>query len=198
MRNARVHNIAELIQVQPNFIGFIFHDKSPRNIVEKTQVEIPSAVKKVGVFVNKEIEFLLEKTNQFRLDFVQLHGNESSSFCEEVKSKNLKVIKAFNISKEFDFNQLVSYESSCDYFLFDAFGKNAGGNGITFNWELLNNYKGAVPFLVSGGINETMVNNIKEIHHPQFVGVDVNSGFELEPALKNIEKIKLFKDELQR
>ena len=110
----------------------------------------------------------------------------------------MKVIKAFNISKEFDFNQLVSYEPSCDYFLFDAFGKNAGGNGITFNWELLNNYKGAVPFLVSGGINETMVNNIKEIHHPQFVGVDVNSGFELEPALKNIEKIKLFKDELQR
>jgi phosphoribosylanthranilate isomerase len=192
------NNIAELIQVQPNFIGFIFHEKSPRNIITIPQVEIPAAIKKVGVFVNEEAEFILEKANQFGLDFVQLHGKESSSFCEGIKSKNLKVIKAFNISKEFDFNQLVSYESSCDYFLFDAFGKNAGGNGITFDWELLSNYKGAVPFLLSGGINETMINNIKEIDHPQFVGLDINSGFEIRPALKNIEKIKLFKDELQR
>ena len=192
------NNIAELIQVQPNFIGFIFHEKSPRNIVTIPQVEIPTAIKKVGVFVNEEIEFILEKANQFGLDFVQLHGNESSGFCEEVKCKNLKVIKAFNISKEFDFNQLMSYESSCDYFLFDAFGKNAGGNGVAFDWELLSNYKGAVPFLLSGGINETMVNSIKEINHPQFVGLDINSGFELRPALKNIEKIKLFKDGLQR
>ncbi len=186
-------NIAELIQVQPNFIGFIFHETSPRNVVEIPNVEIPPNIKKAGVFVNKDVDFILKKVKEFDLDYIQLHGNESPEFCSEIKSNGLKIIKAFNISEGFDFTQLQIYEPFCDYFLFDAFGKNAGGNGITFNWALLQNYDGKTPFLLSGGINERMVNDIKKINHPQFSGIDINSGFEVKPALKNIEQIKKFK-----
>lgn len=191
------NNITELIQVQPGFIGFIFHEDSPRNVTELPITKIPYHIKKVGVFVNKDIDFILEKGKEFDLDYIQLHGNESPEFCSEVKSNRLKIIKAFNISGDFNFDQLQAYEPFCDYFLFDAFGKKAGGNGITFNWELLQNYKGKTPFLLSGGIDETMVNEIKKINHPQFTGIDVNSGFELKPALKNIEKIKQFSNGLR-
>lgn len=194
MRNKT--NIAELIKVQPNFIGFIFHEKSTRNVVIIPKIEIPKTIKKVGVFVNKSIDFILRKMADFKLDYIQLHGNESPQFCDELKNIDFKIIKAFNIKEDFDFKQLKKYEPFCDIFLFDAFGKNAGGNGIVFNWDLLQNYKGNTPFLLSGGIDETMATEINNINHPKFIGVDINSGFEIEPALKNIEKIKLFYNEL--
>lgn len=195
MRNST--NIAELVKVQPDFIGFIFHEASARNVTEIPDVEIPNTIKRVGVFVDKEIEFITEKVTDFDLDYIQLHGNENPKFCSEVKSNGLKIIKAFNVAEDFDFGKLEAFEPFCDYFLFDAFGKKAGGNGITFNWELLQKYNGQTPFLLSGGIDETMVKEIKVINHPKFVGVDINSGFEIEPALKNIEKIKQFSDELR-
>jgi len=145
MRNTE--NIAELIQIQPDFIGFIFHEKSPRNVLEFPKVKIPSNIKKVGVFVNKKANFIAEKATNFGLDYIQLHGNESPEFCRKIslleegkREVNLKIIKAFNISENFDFEKLEAYEAFCDYFLFDAFGKKAGGNGITFNWELLQKY----------------------------------------------------------
>ena len=193
-------NITELIAVQPDFIGFIFHEQSPRNVLEKPAISIPKEIKKVGVFVNKDNEFIAKKVTDFGLDFVQLHGNESSKFCSELippLERGLrgvfKIIKAFNIHENFDFKQLAAYEPYCSYFLFDASGKNAGGNGVTFNWELLNNYKGKTPFLLSGGIDETMVKTIQQINHPQFIGIDINSGFEIAPALKDVDKIKEFK-----
>jgi phosphoribosylanthranilate isomerase len=195
MRNST--NITELIKVQPNFIGFIFHEASARNITEIPNIEIPNSIKKVGVFVDKEIDFITKKATDFDLDYIQLHGNETPEFCSEMKSNGLKIIKAFNIYKGFDFDQLKAYEPFCDYFLFDAFGKKAGGNGITFNWELLANYKGETSFLLSGGIDENMVQTTKNINHSQLVGVDINSGFEVEPALKDIKKIKQFSDEIR-
>ncbi len=195
MRNS--NNILELIKVQPNFIGFIFHENSPRNVTTFPDVKIPETIYKAGVFVNQKEDFIAKKSVEFKLDYIQLHGNETPSFCQEMRQKKYKIIKAFNISENFDFKQLQAYEAFCDYFLFDAFGKNAGGNGITFNWKLIENYSGQVPFLLSGGIDETMVKQIKDMEHPQFAGVDINSGFEIEPGLKNIQKIKLFSDELQ-
>lgn len=195
MRNST--NIAELVKVQPDFIGFIFHESSPRNVRDIPNVEIPNDIKRVGVFVDKEIEFITEKTTDFDLDYIQLHGNESLKFCSEVKTNGLKIIKAFNVFEEFDFEKLKAYEPFCDYFLFDAFGKKAGGNGVTFNWELLQKYNGQTPFLLSGGIDETMVKEIKAINHSRFAGADINSRFEIEPALKNIEKVKQFSDELR-
>ncbi len=189
-------NIAELVAVQPDFMGLIFHEKSPRNVDYNLSVKLPDGIKKVGVFVNETEGFILDRIERFDIKYVQLHGTESPHFCGRVKKLNRKIIKAFNIHEDFDFNQLKNYEPNCDYFLFDAFGEKAGGNGVVFNWELLNNYKGNTPFFLSGGIKLESAQKLKQVSHPQFVGVDINSGFELAPGVKNIATIKAFKDEL--
>lgn len=189
-------NIAELIKVQPDFIGFIFHEKSSRNVSSKIEIEIPNGIDKVGVFVDEDERFINEKISAYNLSHIQLHGFESPQFCNKIKKLGVKIIKAFNVHSAFDFEILEGYESYCSYFLFDAFGKKAGGNGIVFNWGLLKKYNGNTPFLLSGGIDETMTNKLKKITHPQFIGVDINSKFETAAAYKNIEKIKEFKNEL--
>jgi phosphoribosylanthranilate isomerase len=202
MRNTE--NIKELIKLQPDFIGFIFHENSSRNVTEKLSINISEKINKVGVFVDESEEFIQTKIQNYGLNSVQLHGSESSQFCEKIRNSplgrglrgGLKVIKAFNIHADFNFESLKEYEPYCDYFLFDAFGKKAGGNGVTFNWDLLSKYKGETPFLLSGGIDETMIEQIKNFKHPRFAGVDINSKFETADAYKNINKIKLFKDEL--
>ncbi len=190
-------NLSQLIKVEPNLIGLIFHEKSPRNITKQTSTAIPSHIGTVGVFVNETEGFVLDKIDEFNLKYIQLHGSESPHFCKNIKRLNRKVIKAFNIHSDFDFSQLDAYTPYCDYFLFDAFGKNAGGNGITFDWSLLDKYEGKTPFFLSGGINSNMTNSLKEISHPMLKGIDINSKFEIEPGLKDIEKIKTFKYELQ-
>jgi len=190
-------NIKELSEVKPDFIGFIFHEKSSRDVAEIVLMDTPKNINRVGVFVNKSKDFIINKMKQYHLDYIQLHGTESPDFCNDIKGLEVGVIKAFNISDNFDFSSLTSYESVCDYLLFDAFGKQAGGNGITFNWDLLSKYKGKTPFLLSGGIDDTMGDELKKITHPQFTGIDINSGFELAPALKNIEKIKCFSEDIR-
>jgi len=191
-----VVNIEELIKLQPDFMGFIFHEESPRNVIDIPNVEILSSINKVGVFVDKDIPFIREKATNFNLDYIQLHGNETPKECQELKDKGFKIIKAFNISESFDFLQLQAFEPFCEYFLFDAFGTNAGGNGIVFNWSLIQKYNGKTPFLLSGGIDNTMAKEIKRIHHPRFAGIDINSGFEITPGLKDIKKIEEFKQGL--
>jgi phosphoribosylanthranilate isomerase len=190
-------NIEALIALKPDFIGFIFHEKSPRNVSEIPKINIPNSIKKVGVFVDKNLSFINEKIIDYGLDYIQLHGNETPEFCRKLRNKSNKIIKAFNINDKFDFKQLKAYHAHCDLFLFDAFGKNAGGNGVTFNWDLLQNYQGKTPFLLSGGIDKNMSKQIKAISHPNFIGIDINSGFEIKPALKNIIHIKQFIHDLQ-
>lgn len=189
-------NLNALIELKPDFIGYIFHEKSSRNVTDLIATTVPEYISKVGVFVNKPTEFIDEKITNYSLDYIQLHGIESPKFCSELKDKGVKIIKAFNVSDNFDFTTLKSYEPFCDYFLFDAFGKQAGGNGIVFNWDLLQNYNGNTPFLLSGGIDKTMVGIIKNFNHSKFIGIDINSGFETAPAMKNIKNIKAFKHEL--
>lgn len=191
------NNLSDLIKIQPDFIGLIFHEKSPRNITKQTSTSIPTEIGTVGVFVNETEGFVLDKIDEFNLKYIQLHGSESPHFCKNIKRLNRKIIKAFNIHPDFDFSELDEYAPFCDYFLFDAFGKNAGGNGITFDWNLLNSYNGETPFLLSGGIDSNMAESLKGINHPMYKGIDINSKFEIEPGLKNIEKIKTFKNELR-
>lgn len=186
-------NILGLLALKPDFIGFIFYDKSKRFVTDFPQNEIPSTTKKVGVFVNETIEEIIEKANQHTLDFVQLHGNETSEFCEKLVAKNIKIIKAFSVDENFDFSAIKSFEKHVSLFLFDTKGNNYGGNGIKFNWELLQKYLGRKPFLLSGGISINDAAEIKKIKHPAFLGIDINSGFEMEPGLKNIKEIKEFK-----
>ncbi|MDO9037111.1 MAG: phosphoribosylanthranilate isomerase [Lutibacter sp.] len=189
-------NISGLMTLKPDYIGFIFYDKSKRFVADFPQIEIPSSVKKVGVFVNDAIEEILEKANQHTLDFVQLHGNETSEYCSALSAKNIKIIKAFSVDENFDFSAIKPFEKHVSLFLFDTKGKNYGGNGIKFNWDLLQNYKGKTPFLLSGGISKNDAEEIKKMKHPAFLGIDINSGFELAPGLKNIKEIKKFKNRL--
>jgi phosphoribosylanthranilate isomerase len=190
MRDAK--NIEALVKLKIDFIGFIFHEKSPRNVSKKPNITIPKNIKKVGVFVDKPLAFIQEKNLEFDLDYIQLHGKESPEFCLQLKELGLKIIKAFNINTTFDFETLKAYETNCDYLLFDAFGKQAGGNGVVFNWQLLEKYKGKTAFLLSGGINNTMKQQIKDFKHKQFVGIDINSGFEQKPAWKDVAEIDKF------
>ncbi len=195
MRNSE--NILNLIALKPDFVGFIFYNKSKRFVAGFPQVEFPAEVKKVGVFVNESVSEIIKKVNEHKLDLVQLHGDETPQFCDNLKSNQAsKIIKAFSVNESFDFDVTKPYENSCNYFLFDTKGKNYGGNGIKFNWKILQNYKGKIPFLLSGGISVNDVLEVNKINHPKFIGIDVNSGFEIEPALKNIEKLKEFKNNL--
>jgi phosphoribosylanthranilate isomerase len=189
-------NISGLLALKPDYIGFIFYDKSKRFVADFPQIEIPSSIKKVGVFVNETIEEIIEKANKHTLDFVQLHGNETPEYCSALSEKNIKIIKAFSVDENFDFSATKPFEKCVSLFLFDTKGNNYGGNGIKFNWELLQNYTGKTPFLLSGGISKNDAEEIKKIKHPAFLGIDINSGFELEPGLKNIKEIKEFKNRL--
>jgi phosphoribosylanthranilate isomerase len=184
-------NINELATLNIDMMGFIFYEKSPRFVGEhfyKTHLQaLPKSIRKVGVFVDEDEKMVLQKIEDYGLDVVQLHGNESVVYCEKLKVNNIIIIKAFQVDEAFNFSQLPPYQKFCDYFLFDTKGKEKGGNGISFNWSVLNNYQLDTPYLLSGGIG---VENIKEalfITHPQLVGFDINSKIELEPALKSFE-----------
>ncbi len=158
-------------------------------------LSIPKRIKKVGVFVNEEIENIINIANHYHLDFIQLHGDEDISFVNQL-SKKIQIIKAFRIDKNFEFEKLTPYESDCTYFLFDTKAQQYGGTGKKFNWELLQNYKGNTPFLLSGGITPNDIQQIKEFNHPMFMGIDINSGFEIEPGIKDINQIKIFLNHL--
>ncbi|MBN2615457.1 MAG: phosphoribosylanthranilate isomerase [Bacteroidales bacterium] len=193
MREAE--NITGLIALQPELIGFIFHEPSARFCAGKPEVDIPEEIIRTGVFVNSPLETILQKKEEFGLSLAQLHGKESPEFCRGVR-QHIPVMKAFNIDYHFDFQVLEAYTGVCDYFLFDASGPKAGGNGIQFNWDLLQQYQGKTPFFLSGGLSPDSVDALREFQHPALVGIDINSGFEVRPGLKNIEKIKQFKYEL--
>ena len=184
------NNISEISKLKPDFMGFIFWPKSKRFFNEKS-IRISNKINKVGVFVNQDYDFILDKINNFKLDFIQLHGEEDYQFCKKIKTR-CKVIKVFNIESDFDFEILSSFESVCDYFLFDTKGDSYGGNGIKFDWKLLKKYPSKKPFLLSGGIDVTdftEILKIKELKIP-LIGIDINSKFEFEPGLKNIKKVK--------
>ncbi|MCF6279176.1 MAG: phosphoribosylanthranilate isomerase [Flavobacteriaceae bacterium] len=207
-------NISELVKLTPDYIGFIFYDKSKRFVANFPEVTIPKSIKKVGVFVNETIEGVITKTTKYDLQVVQLHGDETPQFCKELKimftersrsdnqtSNNsisttlnlqIEIIKAFAVDTGFDFSKTNTYKDSCDMFLFDTKGKDYGGNGLKYDWSILKKYEGKTQFLLSGGINENDVELIKEFHHRKLVGVDLNSGFEDAPAIKNIKKLKKF------
>ena len=183
-------NISAVDSLHPDLVGFIFYEKSPRYMATDT-LPITNAVR-TGVFVNESEEKILEKAVQYRLQVVQLHGSETPESASFLKDKGFKLIKAFNIGEEIDQQQMQAFIPYCDYFLLDTKGQHAGGNGVKFNWELLNSYELETPFLLSGGIRPADAAAIKKIKHPGFAGVDLNSGFEIHPGLKNISLLKEF------
>jgi phosphoribosylanthranilate isomerase len=225
MRQAQ--KLKDLTTLNPDYIGFIFYGKSKRFVAEFPQVNMDKSIQKVGVFVNETIEVVISIVKEHQLNAVQLHGDESVAYCDELKERvaekwslsgvetsqnddklsssvissplndRIEIIKAFSVDEHFDFSVTKAYEPFCDLFLFDTKGKEYGGNGVKYDWSILKNYKGAIPFLLSGGISATDADAIKEFGHDKCIGLDINSGFEDAPGLKNIGKLKTFFKEVK-
>ncbi|WP_220762087.1 phosphoribosylanthranilate isomerase [Flavobacterium sp. UMI-01] len=191
-------NIIEVGAVLPDYMGFIFWEKSAR-FFDGVIPPIPESIKKTGVFVDETIDTIVAKVQKHKLQAVQLHGKETVAFCTELKSKlqnRIELIKVFSILDDFNFDVLKPYESVCDYFLFDTKGKLPGGNGTTFDWKVLQNYPSSKPFFLSGGIglNEMeAVNEIIKTNLPIYA-IDVNSKFEIEPGLKNSNDLRRIRE----
>lgn len=183
-----------------DFTGFIFYPESKRYVAGRltaAQIRMLPAhhLKKTGVFVNETIENIRAAKEEYGLDIIQLHGDEDDIFTEQL-AREVTVIKAFRVDEEFDFSKTNAYEKSCSFFLFDTKGKLYGGTGKKFNWELLQNYTGRTPFLLSGGITPEDAGNIHQFRHPAFAGIDINSGFEQSPGIKDIQRIKKFLNQI--
>ncbi len=198
------HNIAEVAKLQPDYLGFIFYEKSPR-FFDGEIPSLPQGIKKVGVFVDATIDEILTTFEKYNLDVIQLHGNETKEFVLTLNMylrlkfwDGYEVWKVFPVDDSFDFSKTRDFVKKVDAFLFDTKGDNHGGNGKTFNWEVLKNYKYETPFLLSGGIGLEEVDELKELLKTDLPihAIDVNSKFEIESGLKNIEDLKRFKNEL--
>ncbi|GHB89112.1 phosphoribosylanthranilate isomerase [Persicitalea jodogahamensis] len=193
MRDAA--NIEALISLKPDFIGFIFYEKSPRYVGEELDEEmllnIPSSIKKVGVFVNSNPEHIMNMVKRYDLQYVQLHGSEMPDFCRVLRQKGLNIIKSFAVDNDFNFAMLNNYKPFCDLFLFDTKGELPGGSGVAFDWNILREYDREKPFLLSGGISNENIDQLLAIAAdvPMY-GIDVNSRFETAPGVKDIEQIE--------
>ena len=196
MRNPE--NILGVIELGVNWIGFIFYEKSVRYF-GNNHISMLSgySFKKTGVFVNATYEQILQTTATYQLDYIQLHGDETPEFCSKLQKQGIAIIKAFSVSTAKDLAKVSGYEGSADYFLFDTKCETYGGSGKSFDWSILSAYEGKTPFLLSGGINSQSIQAINNFHHPQLAGIDLNSGFEIEPGLKDIQKLSDFLNKLQ-
>ncbi|MEB0262316.1 MULTISPECIES: phosphoribosylanthranilate isomerase [unclassified Mucilaginibacter] len=185
-------NIKAVEALAPDYMGFICYEKSPRFIGgmdDEELINIPTDIIKVGVFVDEDADSISKMIYKYKFDAIQLHGSESPEFCDMYKHE-VQVIKAFGVDKHFDFTRLDAYKNNVDYFLLDTKTPVHGGSGMVFDWGVLNKYKLDVPFFLSGGLSLDNLEEIKKIKHSAFYGVDLNSKFELSPALKDISKLK--------
>ncbi|MFC6877922.1 phosphoribosylanthranilate isomerase [Flavobacterium myungsuense] len=194
-------NILEVSELLPDYMGFIFWEKSSR-FFDGTMPDLPKSIQKVGVFVDATLDEIILKIKKYNLNLIQLHGKESVSFCLDLKTeiKNLKqnqieIIKVFSILDDFDFSILNDYETVCNYFLFDTKGKLPGGNGTVFDWNVLKKYPSKKPFFLSGGIGIEEIASVKQLLKTNLPihSIDINSKFEIEPGLKNMQLLKDFK-----
>lgn len=194
-------NVAQLLALKPDYMGFIFYGKSPRDaagVLDEVQLNsFPESTKKVGVFVNASLQEVKEKVAQFGLDYVQLHGDESVEYVADLFAIGIKVMKVFSIGESFDFSQVSLYNPYAEFFLFDTKGKARGGNGEAFNWEILKEYDQKTPFFLSGGIDLENITQLSVLKGMNVHAIDVNSKFELETGLKDIEAIKELKTSLR-
>lgn len=184
-------NIEQVADLKPDYMGFIFYSASKRNVADEIIPIIPSEINKVGVFVNADADFIIDKISTHNLHCIQLHGSEPPFFCRQMKRITC-IIKAFGVDEQFDFNKLKEYEDCCDYFLFDTKTAEHGGSGKQFNWDLLSHYSFNLPFFLSGGVDLEAAKKIKEmgLKYPLLYGIDVNSKFEKSPGLKDVDQLK--------
>lgn len=191
-------NINEIVNLSPDFMGFIFYSKSPR-FIDGLNPEVLRAIskdiKKVGVFVKASLEDILNQVMKYGLDVIQLHGDEPLELAEQLKQKGLTVIKVFRVMDKLP-TELEAFDGVVDYFLFDTKTKEYGGSGHQFEWSILEKYELKTPYLLSGGISLPDIDLIKEKNLPGMIGIDVNSRFEIKPGMKNIELLKALKQKI--
>lgn len=187
MREAE--NIRQVEALRPDWMGFIFWPKSSR-YVSVMPGYLPTRAKRVGVFVDQDIAEIKRVATDYALDIIQLHGNESPAFVSLLRDWH--VVKAFSIATEADLDATRDYDGLVDYFLFDTRTPLVGGSGQQFNWDVLDAYRGATHFLLSGGIGPDDASRIRHFHHPRMAGIDLNSRFELLPAVKDVNLLKRF------
>lgn len=191
-------NIRQVLSLGIDWMGFIFYSGSRRcfgaidgklDLLEEVDFQ---TTKRVGVFVNASFEEIVETAARYRLDYLQLHGDETPDDCYALHKRGFAVIKAFPVGAADDMERVSDYEGRVDYFLFDTKCKGYGGSGRQFDWSVLSAYRGRTPFLLSGGLHPGSWEAIHEFHHPQFAGIDLNSGFEIEPGMKDVARLRSF------
>ena len=192
-----VTNIKSVLALKPDLMGFIFYPKSKRFVDALSLEDIDfGTTQKVGVFVNEKLNSLTEKVKKFDLDYVQLHGDESPSYLAAVKYLGVKVIKVFRILDQLPIDQILAFEQEADYFLYDTLSLEYGGSGKNFQWNILNESPSSKPFWLSGGVSIESLKALGLIDHPGLTGIDVNSKFEDQPGMKNIELLRALKKSL--
>ncbi len=189
-------NIAAIAALKPEYMGFIFYQKSPRCTGEDTlsfliEDKIPD-IQKVGVFVNAPTEEVIGAYRTYHLAFVQLHGDETPGYCRALKKSGLRIIKAFGITQQFNFSEVEKY-SEVDFFLFDTATSSYGGSGETFPWDSLRHYTNDKPYFLSGGISPDHIQQLKSLDASITpYALDINSRFESSPGYKDIAHVRQF------
>ena len=194
MRDA--NNIQAIDHLHPDWMGFIFYPQSSRYVSEVPNI-LPQHAKRVGVFVHPQFRDVIEHVKQYNLDAVQFHGTASPQMCETFRERGLIVLRAQPVTETF-VAETAEYVGKIDYFVFDNPTLKFGGSGQRYNWSLLNRYTGPTPFLLSGGLSPQLINELKQFHHPFLAGYDINSGFEISPALKDEAAVMQFIKEIKQ
>ena len=206
MRDA--DNIRDISALGVDMIGLIFYPPSPRyvqqfssgaGIIPDYAPDMGKTPLRVGVFVDDMPQNIVTRVYNYKLDYIQLHGNEPRETLENLRATidpdikpQIKIIKAISVSSAEDIKKYKEYVGAADLFLFDTKCKTVGGSGEQFDWQVLQQYDGETPFLLSGGIGPEDVERLKAFQHPKCIGIDLNSKFEIEPALKDVEKLRKF------
>ena len=197
MRDAE--NISAIASLRPDYMGFIFFDKSPRWVgPEFTMPELPESIKKAGVFVNASNEEMLKAASTHKLDVLQLHGSETVEQLKGLAGRGPDLWKVFAIDEHFDFQTLDAYVPYVSMFLFDTKGKYYGGNAKTFDWSILQKYNQRSPFLLSGGLNAMNVSGVRGLTGMNIHGIDLNSGIEAAAGVKDSEKLRAVISEMEK
>ncbi|MBY0425906.1 MAG: phosphoribosylanthranilate isomerase [Cytophagales bacterium] len=191
-------NIREVARLRPDYMGFIFYEKSKRFVKQDFELAETGLqnILKVGVFVNEPFENLGLIVQKYGLNLVQLHGDESPAYCSKVTDLGVEIIKAIGINANFDFSSLDVYKPFVKHFLFDTKSESYGGTGKTFDWDVLKNYDQEISFFLSGGLGLDEIKMLVEAEYFKWNihAIDVNSKFEIAPGVKDVERLRALRE----
>lgn len=193
------NNVKEVAALHPDYMGFIFFEKSPRCCFDMNPVivrSLPHVVTPVVVTVDMEIERLEKIASEYGITTLQLHGSETPDDCRRLKEKGFTVWKAFSINPLQGFGRMKEYVGDVDMFLFDTPTADRGGSGRKFDWSLISDYDLPMRFMLSGGIAPGDEEAVRGFRHPMLEGIDLNSRFETKPGHKDVAELKEFMSKL--